>query len=369
MSDPKDAQGLLDSLKRAIRAKPDWKAKVREPPIARKYVEEAKMQDMPPHLAEITLADLLEKRFARLQNGEPGPAALDVRAIDGAVPAAVRDFLAWHLDSIAARNDRDFHPGSEGKVQDLIHPSLHPLALGVTPLVSGTLADKASDNVKYTWLPAEVQVDAYSKFASYINGLNPRTHDELYWCIERVFDIVLPMLEETVGRQLRERSLQRESTDWEEVLTSKENAFLQWWQEAMGRPSGNIGQNVFMGTVPTPAGRILTFTNTLQHKVAGVSRPASSDPNPGDTIAGDPNRDHPAMRKILCFLLVDPEGRITSTADVAEQQGETVGPEVYAVLDAAFRRSGIPTGCPIEVFEAVAGFAGLDRSLGRTRCG
>ncbi|RKO94161.1 hypothetical protein BDK51DRAFT_43006 [Blyttiomyces helicus] len=77
---------------------------------------------------------LLEERFARLLHGESGAVALQVRTVDGAVPPAVRDLLAWYLDAIAAREVQDFHPGSEGKVQDLIHPSLDPLVEGHTRL-------------------------------------------------------------------------------------------------------------------------------------------------------------------------------------------------------------------------------------------
>ncbi|RKO90640.1 hypothetical protein BDK51DRAFT_38878 [Blyttiomyces helicus] len=375
---------------------------------------------------------LLEYRYARLVNGELGEAGLEVCAVDGAVPSGIRALLAWHLDAIADREDRDFHPGSDGKVQDLIHPSLHPL------VVTG---------VRYwhyhQWLPAEVAVDASgrSRFTSYINGLNPRTHGELYWCIERVFDVALPVLEKSLGYLLRDKKLQvivkaanyvlkegqsfegswhiegtseenivasalyyYESSDlihdqglsfrrrredqeewpynryenldngergllmewktegrvdedsWDEkdALTPKERAFLKVWDARCNKNetrADRIKSNVFMGTVPTPAGRILTFPNTLQHKVAGVSHPASENPTPNP----------PAQRKILCFFLVDPAERITSTADVAEQQWETVGPEIHAVLNAAFRRTNPNVGCPILVFEVIARFAGLDR--------
>ncbi|RKO90252.1 hypothetical protein BDK51DRAFT_52461 [Blyttiomyces helicus] len=73
---------------------------------------------------------LLKYRHGRLMNGELGPSALEVCTVDDAVPPAVRALLAWHLDSIANREDGDLHPGSDGKLQDLIHPSLHPLTLG-----------------------------------------------------------------------------------------------------------------------------------------------------------------------------------------------------------------------------------------------
>ncbi|RKO90073.1 hypothetical protein BDK51DRAFT_41057 [Blyttiomyces helicus] len=63
---------------------------------------------------------------------------------------------------------RDFQPGSELKVQDIIDPSLHPLAIGFTPLLSGKLAEgPEADNrppVIHSWLPAEVHVDASEHF-------------------------------------------------------------------------------------------------------------------------------------------------------------------------------------------------------------
>ncbi|RKO90253.1 hypothetical protein BDK51DRAFT_52462 [Blyttiomyces helicus] len=157
----------------------------------------------------------------------------------------------------------------------------------------------------------------------------------------------------TAGRVVvdpRSMMYEDETTLWKADLTPKECAFLKVWDrrhDLADLCADGLKTNVFMGTIPTPAGRILTFPNTLQYKVAGVSYPASATP--------------PATRKILCFFFVDPDLPITSTADVAEQQWETVGPEIYAVIDEAFRRTRPQVGCPILVFELIASFAGLDR--------
>ena len=40
-----------------------------------------------------------------------------VRYVDGAVPAELKTRLERALDAIAAEPDKDFHPGSEGKVR------------------------------------------------------------------------------------------------------------------------------------------------------------------------------------------------------------------------------------------------------------
>ncbi|KAF9496452.1 hypothetical protein BDN71DRAFT_750427 [Pleurotus eryngii] len=43
---------------------------------------------------------------------------------DGIVPPSLHQELVAELDSLAALEPKDFHPGTFGKVQDLIHPSL-----------------------------------------------------------------------------------------------------------------------------------------------------------------------------------------------------------------------------------------------------
>ncbi|RKO92297.1 hypothetical protein BDK51DRAFT_51076 [Blyttiomyces helicus] len=275
--------------------------------------------DVPPDVL-----NLLEQRFGRLENAEPGPTTLEVRAADGAVPPAVRDLLAWHLDAIATRDDRDL-------------PWIRGEGPGPYPSVPAPAC---------AWLYSATLWESRRQFASYINGLNRRIHGELYWCIKRIFDVVLLMLEETVGQQLRDRSLQvivkaanyvlkegqhfegswhiegtpkepivasalyyyessdqiddkglsfrrfrdsehnawpyhsydvveqswnamgypgelpapgaerRETIICEDILNPRDHAFLKWWEEAIGTPSYEFSHNVFMGTVPTPAGRI-----------------------------------------------------------------------------------------------------------------
>ncbi|KAJ6560146.1 hypothetical protein B0H19DRAFT_1146586 [Mycena capillaripes] len=89
----------------------------------------------------------------------------------------------------------DLHPGSHGKVKDLIHPSLYPFILGESALndVSRIHAWRKifSTNVlmgneveetfpsHYAWLPAVFRVaddgrDVSIDPESYINGLGPR---------------------------------------------------------------------------------------------------------------------------------------------------------------------------------------------------
>lgn len=60
-----------------------------------------------------------------------------------------------------------------------------------------------------------------------------------------------------------------------------------------------------LGSVLCPAGRLLTFPNTMQHRVAPFA------------LADRSRRGH---RKILALFLVDPLRRVISTANVPPQQ-------------------------------------------------
>jgi hypothetical protein len=59
-------------------------------------------------------------------------------------------------------------------------------------------------------------------------------------------------------------------------------ALVTWWLMTEG-----------VNQVDTPEGRCLAFTNTLQHRVKGVTN----------------DSNEPAVRKILCFFLIDPDHR------------------------------------------------------------
>ena len=51
---------------------------------------------------------------------------------DKVIPEELRLSLEKNLDALANKPNPDFHPGSDGQVQDLIHPSLFPYIKGVS---------------------------------------------------------------------------------------------------------------------------------------------------------------------------------------------------------------------------------------------
>lgn len=180
---------------------------------------------------------------------------------DDVVPACLHSALVSELDLLASIEPKDLHPGSGGKVQDIIHPSLYAYKLHSTPLNSGTtrhpeISDRffdscmyaANDSVSYssayTWLPTVFRVaedGASVEIQSYINGLGPRErYPELYKILEQVFLVTMPLLEETTSFEYihqdtpsQDRWYERQNlrddiedprilrSEWEEVLKSQ----------------------------------------------------------------------------------------------------------------------------------------------------
>ncbi len=139
---------------------------------------------------------------------------------------------------------KDWHPGSDGKVLNLVHPSLFPLVYGrsnvlqqggqvsmdnvfelcgkgdVAPthsvpdvqLSSPRLARPLASALKPTyhsrrfqWLPAEVEFSGNEgttdvRITSYINNLHPNQHRELYGSIEKLIGLAVPLWNDVLVR-------------------------------------------------------------------------------------------------------------------------------------------------------------------------
>lgn len=128
---------------------------------------------------------------------------------------------------------KDWHPGSDGKVLDLVHPSLWPLCYGRSRVLptktmgladcleycgtgvtlphlepaKSTKGDSWSDrfrtayfqldepdvSTRYQWLPCEVSLaEGRASIASYINNVHPVNNADLYPVIESFINLALP---------------------------------------------------------------------------------------------------------------------------------------------------------------------------------
>ena len=154
---------------------------------------------------------------------------------------------------------KDWHPGSDGKVLDLIHPSLFPLLYGRSRILSSmvvelqdcmdyigkgevtTTPDNSQLHVEYSkgtfgywghtdpkfwsktfqWLPCNVIfVGNDIKITSYINNLHPNLHAGLYSVIEKFIAKSIPLWDLTLTStfQGRKARILHDFTDYDYPL-------------------------------------------------------------------------------------------------------------------------------------------------------
>ena len=102
--------------------------------------------------------------------------------------------------------EKDYHPGSDGKVVNVVHPSLFCLVYGHSTDKSGKVIecpeyakDSPFSSRTYQWLPSEFLVDEHGSttIASYINSLP--VDSGLYAIVSELFSLVIPLFERVLG--------------------------------------------------------------------------------------------------------------------------------------------------------------------------
>lgn len=165
----------------------------------------------------------------------------DVVKSDTLIPDSLKQALkaaVVQLERVPAA-EQDWHPGSDQKVLDLVHPSLFPLVYGRTRILTdGTVglddciercgqgttvpvppaeeADLVDSGARYPWeqpfganafstqfqwLPCDVDLSGgkgSAKITSYINNLHPRGKKDLYPIIEEILARTIPMWDLTL---------------------------------------------------------------------------------------------------------------------------------------------------------------------------
>ena len=115
----------------------------------------------------------------------------------GKINNEIKSELLNLINNFANNTIIDYHPGSNNKVRDLVHPSIYPYIK--SKKIKSTKTDfwkRPYENSKYQWLPSEFKInkEGKCKIKTYINNL-PVTEIALYSCIEKLFDQVLPEFE------------------------------------------------------------------------------------------------------------------------------------------------------------------------------
>lgn len=198
---------------------------------------------------------------------------------DTAISSELKDALRASAAPLQDVPDRlkDWHPGSDGKVLDLVHPSLFPLIYGRSRVLSSggvelqdcmnyigkgeivTTPDDADVEVDevhhmhriwgdvrpnfwskaFQWLPCDVKFAGDDvKITSYINNLHPRLHPKLYLVIEGFIAKSIPLWNLTLSSTYggRKARILHEFTDYDhprgisppQELGDDEDAYTDW---------------------------------------------------------------------------------------------------------------------------------------------
>ncbi|MER5728303.1 DUF4246 domain-containing protein [Streptomyces sp. NPDC002138] len=205
-----------------IRAKPGWFDKMNDADIVARWTREAVAQGLTEAQVRYVLAEL--SHYAVLRDGVTG---VEVSAVDGVWQSdtLVDDELRSRLREAVRvleevpEAERDWHPGSDGQVLDLVHPSLFCLvreASGAYERAWQNPTDHYSKyefSEKFQWLPTDVEVgdDGEVAFRSYVNNVHPETHHELAAVLPDVLARFRPLLENVLTDLRHPRPLRIEA--------------------------------------------------------------------------------------------------------------------------------------------------------------
>ncbi|MCX5336244.1 MULTISPECIES: DUF4246 domain-containing protein [unclassified Streptomyces] len=189
-----------------IRAKPRWFDKMNDADIVARWTREAIAQGLTEAQVQYVLSEL--RHYAALRDARTG---IEVSAVDGVWQSdtLVDDKLrlrlreaVWALEQVPEA-EQDWHPGSDGLVLDLVHPSLFCLVREVSGALERAWRNPTNPYSKYEfsekfqWLPTDVDVsdDGAVAFRSYINNVHPETHRELVSVLPDLFARFRPLWE------------------------------------------------------------------------------------------------------------------------------------------------------------------------------
>ncbi|KAI8589874.1 hypothetical protein BDZ88DRAFT_444152 [Geranomyces variabilis] len=180
-----------------FRNKKNWPAKVTNEDILVKWKEEILSGRSESHKS--TPYDDLDFVVRQLELDLDEVVAAAVKQAYQADDCVTPEELAELKRLVAVLEDvpehqKDYHPGSNGQVLDLVHPSLFCFVKGVTREYSAFSTQQVPSD-DFQWLPAEFDVDASGsvKPRSYIVGLHPVVHADGYKAIVKIFEKFVPL--------------------------------------------------------------------------------------------------------------------------------------------------------------------------------
>ena len=125
--------------------------------------------------------DTINKNILKIQNKKTLPfikSGIIVKNLN----KNLKNNLLQSINEFSKKINVDYHPNTDNKVRDIVHPSLYPLIL--KKKLSKKILDfwnRPYENSTFQWLPSEFKIDANGKckIESYINNI-PITELKLY---------------------------------------------------------------------------------------------------------------------------------------------------------------------------------------------
>ncbi|KAJ0118767.1 hypothetical protein J7T55_013021 [Diaporthe amygdali] len=233
----------------ALTDKADWHLKVFDEEIVGRWKEEARAVPLISDKAwDWCMAELRDKatRFEKTGRVQVLDAASRISKSDRRVPRSLIQDLRDAVSPLLNRPnaEKDWHPGSDDKVLNLVHPSLFPLVYGKTKVLMkggkvpldfadagafdgaetappipvsrqrfrpglGMNVQRDTWSQKFQWLPCEVEFteDAGTdvQISSYINNLHP-SHHAAYTAIEKIISLSIAPWNEVLVAAYRGRT-------------------------------------------------------------------------------------------------------------------------------------------------------------------
>lgn len=278
--------------------------------------------------------------------------------------------LLNEIKEFASQIPVDYHPGMNNKVRDIVHPSVYPLIVEQKNNDSNRVDfwQRPYEDSKYQWLPSEFFITNERKcqIKSYINNLPP-SQKSLYESIENAFESVLHQFEKCweyvnyVSLMIDDEYYahghhKMEKVDFRgkklQVITkivqiSLDNNELlgSWHVEGMSHENIVATATITLEQNPTfnaellfkriyseaEAGQLMMITRQnppeeLKKRYNKIHIPLGKhEIHEGDVLVFPNSHIHKidmkgsGTRTILVFWLINPDKRITSTADIAQQ--------------------------------------------------
>ncbi|MFF6772312.1 DUF4246 domain-containing protein [Streptomyces sp. NPDC012637] len=245
-----------------LRAKPQWFDKRNDAAVVAKWTREALAQGLTEAQVRYVLDELAH--YAALRDARTG---IEVSAVDG----------VWHSDTLiddeltsrlreavqvledVPEADKDWHPGSDGQVLDLVHPSLFCLVREASGAPERAWENPTGPysrhefSERFQWLPTDVEVgdDGAVSFLSYVNNVHPETHGELAAVLPELFARMLPLWENVLTDLRHPRPLRIEADPYgwydsepeypdkasfsdyaayQEARSAYDEALDEWWE-------------------------------------------------------------------------------------------------------------------------------------------